>query len=204
MGTKYVIVDPSTKSESGQKPPMQIDFEYYATKPILFGRMTKFSIKGRFDYKNCTAPNWLPVPAAEIANVILNYNWFEMLIKLVDVFHNNQQIASSNEQRYISPYLHAMHYYYMDASSKQYICPQNSHPTYCIPQVRVDWSVGSQAWKDYATNIFNEAAFGFYFSPCFNFPFISDLILLIAYEVNQLIPLHHLGKIQICFTFCIA
>jgi hypothetical protein len=106
-----MIVDPSTKLESGQKPPMQIDFQYSATKPILFGSMTKFSIKGRFDYKNGTAANWLPVLAAEIANVILNFNGFEMLIKLVDVFHNNQWIASSNKQRYISPYLHAMLYH---------------------------------------------------------------------------------------------
>ncbi len=106
-----MIVDPSTKLESGQKPPMQIDFQYSATKPILFGPMTKFSIKGRFDYKNGTAANWQPVPAAEIANVILNFNGFEMLIKLVDVFHNNQWIAGSNKQRFISPYLHAMLYH---------------------------------------------------------------------------------------------
>jgi len=200
LGTEYVIVDLSTKLKAGQTPPTQIDFEYSATKRILFGPMTKFSIKGRFDYKDANAANWEPIPAAEIANVILNFNWFEMLIKLVDVFHNNQRVASSNKQRYISPYLHAMLYHYMDANTKQYLCPQKSHPAYCIPQARGDWNVASQTWKDYAANFFNETAFGFDFFSLFQFPFYLGSNF-IANEVSRLIPLHHLGKIQIRFTF---
>jgi hypothetical protein len=44
LGTEYVVVDPSTKLESGKMLPAQIDFDYSTTKAILFGPMTKFSI----------------------------------------------------------------------------------------------------------------------------------------------------------------
>jgi len=81
-----------------------------------------------------------------------------MLIKSVDVSHNNQRIASSNEQRFISPYLHAMPYHYMDTATKQYLCPQKAHPGYYMPQERNQWNVTSKALKDYAAHIFNESA----------------------------------------------
>jgi hypothetical protein len=76
-----------------------------------------------------------------------------------------QQDKEKDRRQQSNPYLHAMLYHYMDAGVKQYLCPQNSHPAYCIPQARYDWNVSSKTWKDYTANIFKEPAFGSDFPP---------------------------------------
>jgi hypothetical protein len=129
LSTDYIEIDPINKADlDREKTPSQIDFEYSATKLVLFGPMTKFSISGCFDVTS----NLAEAEAADIANVVLQYNWFKMLIKLVDVFHNNQRITSSNEQRFISAYLNTMLYEYMDPETKKLLCPQAAHPANCI------------------------------------------------------------------------
>jgi hypothetical protein len=149
LGTDYIEIDPINKADLiGDKHPTQNDFEYVADKPILFGPMTKFAIKGRFDVKDNDAANWRMCKDTDISQVILQYNWFEMLIKSVDVFHNQQRIASSNEVRFIPAYLHTMLYQYMHDDSKRYLCPQKVHPGYCVPGQNHDWNVNSQTWKD--------------------------------------------------------
>jgi hypothetical protein len=123
-----------------------------------------------------------------------------MLIKSVDVFHNNQRIASSNEQRFVSPYLHSMLYYYMSPDSKRYLCPQKAHPAYCLPKERGDWKVTSQAWKDYAANVFAGKAINFDFFPLFQWPFYLGSNFMTD-PVSRLLPLDRLGKLHIRFTF---
>jgi hypothetical protein len=200
LSTEYVDVDPINKADlDGDKAPTQIDFEYSATKPILFGPMTKFHIEGRFDVK-AAGGEWKAAEAADITDVVLQFNWFEMLIKSIDVFHNNQRIASSNEQRFISPYVHAMLYHYMDNSSKRYLCPQKAHPAYCIPEERNKWTSGSKVWKDYAANIFTGDFFDFDFFPLFQFPFFLGSNFMTD-AISRLIPLDVLGKLHVRFTF---
>jgi hypothetical protein len=134
LSSEFVELDPINKSNiEGGKHPTQIDFEYTAIKPVLFGPLSKFFIEGRFDVRDTAAGNWRQAKAADVAEVVLQYNWFEMLIKSVDVFHNNQRISSSNEQRFIVPYLNTMLYHYMHADTKRYLCPQVAHPLRCIP-----------------------------------------------------------------------
>jgi hypothetical protein len=199
LGTDYIEVDPINKANHiRDKHPTQIDFEYVADKPILFGPMTKFAITGRFDVKDDDAANWRL--ANDISKVILQYNWFEMLIKSVDVFHNQQCIASSNEVRFIPAYLHMMLYHYMHNDSKRYLCPQKVHLGYCIPGGNEDWNVNSQAWKDYAASAFANKAFDFDFYPLFQFPFFLGSNFL-GDDIWRLIPLDRLGKIHVQFLF---
>jgi hypothetical protein len=202
LGTEYIEIDPLNKVDlDGEKPPAQIDFEFSTTKPILFGPMTKFVVEGTFEVKTADAGAiFLPATDAEVASVLLQYNWFEMLIKSVDVFHNNQRIASSNEQRFVSPYLHTMLYRYMSPDSKRYLCPQKAHPAYCIPLGRKDWKVTSQAWKDYAAHVFVGKSINFDFFPLFQWPFYLGSNFMTD-PVSRLLPLDRLGKLHIRFTF---
>jgi hypothetical protein len=201
LSTEYIEIDPINKVDlDGDKSPTQIDFEYSATKPVLFGPMTKFFITGRFDVKKDAASDWAAAVAADLADVVLQYNWFEMLIKSVDVFHNNQRIASSNEQRFISAYLHTMLYAYMDPASKKFLCPQKAHPAHCIPAEKNQWTVASQAWKDYAAHVFVGKSISFDFFPLFQFPFYLGSNFMTD-SVSRLIPLDRLGKMHVRFTF---
>jgi hypothetical protein len=202
LSTEYIEVDPLNKVDlDGEKPPAQIDFEFSATKPILFGPMTKFVVEGTFEVKKADAGSeWEPAGDAEISQVVLQYNWFEMLIKSIDIFHNNQRVASSNELRFVSPYLHAMLYHYMSSESKRYLCPQKAHPALCIPQGRDDWAVTSEAWKEYAANIFVAKSISFDFFPLFQWPFYLGSNFMTD-PVWRLLPLDRLGKMHIRFSF---
>jgi len=201
LSTEYVEVDPSNKADlEGDKHPTQIDFEYLATKPVLFGPMTKFFIEGRFDVKDTAAGPWRPAKAADIAEVVLQYNWFEMMIKSLDVFHNNQRIVSSNEQRFISPYLHTMLYRYMHPDLKRYLCLQDAHPANCVPEERGKWATTTEAWTKYAAHIFAEKPFDFDFFPLFQFPFYIGSNFM-GDDVPRLVPLNRLGKLHVRFTF---
>jgi hypothetical protein len=202
LSTDYVEIDPINKADlDGEKAPSQVDFEYSATKPVLFGPMTKFAVKGCFYVKKDAASDWKEAEAADIADVVLQYNWFEMLIKSVDVFHNNQRITSSNEQRFISAYLNTMLYAYMDPDTKKFLCPQAAHPANCLPKEKNKWSTASQSWKDYAAHVFKGASFYFDFFPMFQFPFYLGSNFVNDPNVPRLLPLDRLGKMHVRFTF---
>jgi hypothetical protein len=201
LNTDFVELDPINKSDiEGDKHPTQIDFEYTATKPVVVGPLTKFFIEGRFDVKDTDAGNWRQAKAEDVAEVVLQYNWFEMLIKSVDVFHNNQRISSSNEQRFIAPYLNTMLYRYMHADTKRYLCPQMAHPSHCVPAIRGKWAKDSDAWKEYAVHVFNNDVFHFDFYPLFQFPFYIGSNFM-GDSVLRLVPLDRLGKLHVRFTF---
>jgi hypothetical protein len=201
LSTDYVEIDPVNKADlDGDKFPSQIDFEYSALKPVLFGPMTKFAISGTFDVKKDAAAEWTAATGADVADVVLQFNWFEMLIKSLDVFHNNQRIASSNEQRFISAYLHTMLYAYMSPKSKRFLCPQAAHPAYCVPKDKNAWNAATQTWKDYAAHVFTGKFVYFDFFPLFQFPFFLGSNFMND-AVPTLLPLDRLGKLHIRFTF---
>jgi hypothetical protein len=88
---------------------------------------------GNFETRATDADEWAPVEAAEAANVLLTPNWFEMLIKSIDVFHNNQRISASDEACFIPAHLNAMLYAYMEPTAKKLLCPQPEHPLLLRP-----------------------------------------------------------------------
>jgi hypothetical protein len=201
LGTEYIEIDPSNKVDlDGDKSPTQTDFEHLATKPVLFGPMTKFFISGCFDVKKDAAADWAAAVAVDLADVVLQYNWFKMLIKSVDVFHNNQHIASSNKQRFIYTYLHTMLYAYMDLASKKFLCPQKAHPAYCILEEKNQWTVASKSWKDYAAHFFGAKPIAINFFPLFQFPFYLGSNF-ITDSVLRILPVDHQRKMHVCFTF---
>jgi hypothetical protein len=98
--------------------------------------MSKFHVEGRFDKKANDAANWANATADEAANVLLAPNWFEMLIKSIDVFHNNQRISTSNEACFIPAHLNSMMYAYMEPTAKKLLCPHQNIPVIVFPWTR--------------------------------------------------------------------
>jgi hypothetical protein len=101
-----------------------VEFEVTSLAPLLFGPMSKFHIEGHFDVRADDNSDWTVCTPDEAANVLLAPHWFEMLIKSLDVFHNNQCISASNEVCSISAHLNAMMYAYMEPTAKKLFCPQ--------------------------------------------------------------------------------
>jgi hypothetical protein len=107
LGTNYVVMEPSNKLEETQT---QVEFEINIFAPLLFGPMSKFQIEGHFETRATDNNEWDATLAAEASNVLLAPNWFEMLIKSIDVFNNNQCISASDEAHFIPAHLNAMIY----------------------------------------------------------------------------------------------
>lgn len=199
QGSDYVKIEPTSKVEP---LPVQVDFELPNKKCLLFGQMSKFRIKGGFEMQAAANANWTPVPKAQLSKVVLAPNWFEMLIKEVAIFHNHYKVASSSETRFIAPFLNAYLYQTMDPVLKKLMCPQASHPAYCVPKGNEKWSVNADGWKEYAEAVFTEGLISFEYTPLFMFPFYQGSNFITDPEsLPRLLPMPNLGRIQIRFTF---
>ncbi len=150
MGTNYVVIEPSNKLED---VPTQVEFKINNFAPLLFGPMSKFHIEGHFECRATDNDEWGATLAAKASNVLLAPNWFEMLIKSVDVFHNNQRISSSDEARFVPAHLNAMIYAYMEPTAKKLLCPQSQHPGHCVPVNKDSWKIYAEPYSSYAKQV---------------------------------------------------
>lgn len=200
LGSDYEIVEPSSKLEA---EPTQVEFEMPNNKSVLLGLMTKFRIKGAFQFKTeGEAAVWANVTAAEGKKVQLAPFWFEMLIKEIAVFHNNYKVASSTETRFIAPFLHAYLHAYMEPTAKKLLCPQLVHPAYCLPKKNEKWTAESEGWKEYSERVFLGKSIAFEYTPLFTFPFYQgDNFMMDQEGVPRALHMPALGNMQIRFTF---
>jgi len=197
LGSDYIVIDPSNKLE---EETSQLEFEVNNSAPLLFGPMSKFHVEGCFDTKANDAADWANATADEAANVLLAPNWFEMLIKSIDVFHNNQRISASNEACFIPAHLNSMMYAYMEPTAKKLLCPQPEHPGYCVPVDKDSWKIKTEPYTKYAKLVFGKKII-FTFLPYFQFPFHQGSNFLTNGLAPRMVPLQNLGKLSIRFTF---
>jgi len=198
LGSNYISVDPTTKIV---ETPVQVDFDLPNKEPLLFGPMSKFRIKGSFQKFPDGGTAWANVPAEDVANVLLQPNWFEHLVKECSIFSSNNRVSNSSELRYISPYVNSYLAHNMDPIAKKILFPQKCHPGYCNPKPGGNWSLASEAWKDYAKSVFTGEAIEFDYIPLFVFPFYQNANWMIDGEVPRIVPTPAMGRMQIRFTF---
>jgi hypothetical protein len=117
------------------------------------------------------------------------------------VFHNNYRIASTNENRFISPFVNAYLYHNMDPLAKQLLCPQPAHPGYGVPAADGKWAMDAAAWTTYAKAAFAEGPIAFDYTPLFLFPFYQGGTYLMEDNVPRILPAPAMGRIQIRFIF---
>lgn len=198
LGSEYVLLDPTSKIE---KTPSQVDFDLPNKECLLFGPMSKFRVRGTFQKQEENKTEWINVPAADYTTVLLAPNWLEMLIKECSCFHNNYRIASSNENRFITPFVNAYLLHNMDKLAKKMLCPQKCHPGYCVPAPDGEWSLAAPAWKNYSEKIFTDGPIAFDYTPTFVFPFFQSSNYMIDDGVPRILPAPSMGRIQIRFSF---
>lgn len=197
--TEYEVLEPISKI-SGQ--PTHVEFELPKKKSILFGPNSKFFIKGIFQVKAKNENDWKNATNAEVSKVLLPVNWFEMLIKDVVIFNNDFKVASSTGNPNITPFLNAYLYTHMEPTAKRLLCPQDTHPAYCVPEKNEKWGVSCNGWSAYGKKVFNGGAISWEYIPMFLFPFYQGSNFMMDQDgVPRVLHAPILNRFQIRFIF---
>ena len=154
LGSDYTTYDPIKPVED---QPTTVEFEIISNQTLLFGPNTKFQFKIMVQEKESTTTGeWKDATAADNADkMVMQPNFMGHLIKEIAVFHANNKLYTTDEARYISPYVDTFLYNYMDPLGKKLLCPQSSHPGNGTPNTIGGWSYddAGKEWADYSKAI---------------------------------------------------
>lgn len=188
----------------------QIEFEFPNDGPVAFGPMTGFVVRGVFERRTrateaAVAGEWDLAPAADSANILLQPNWFEHLVKSVEVYHDNQKVSVHNTPKFADPYLHEYLFAYMDPLLKDCLFTEAQNPGHTCHANKVNWMTGAAAtdasqFADYAKHVLGVTPVEFLFVPPFVFPFYQSPNFSAAEHLNVL-PMHQLGRMTVTLSF---
>jgi hypothetical protein len=183
--------------------PSCVEFTLKEDEIFSFGPQSRFLITGQFQKKSGNG-EWTPCVKADGAKVTLIPNWFEMFIKDLDIFHGNTKVVSSGEDRFVSQYINAWKYNYMNTSQKKLLCPEPSHCGNGVPSTLTGWTndEGSE-WRKYADTIFLGAGKNFTFSwiPLDTQPFFQYANYFQNGMMPKVLPMPILSQLLIRFNF---
>ena len=137
------------------KSPTLIEFELaHMNSVLMFGPNSGFRVQGAFEVKpkeDDPDTSFVEIPAAEYAKVVLMPNWFENLVKSVDVFHNNTQIKCDDVPRYADQFVNTYIYSRMDKEVRDYLFPEPHNPGRCVPLKKGGFSKEADSeWHEYS------------------------------------------------------
>ena len=145
--------------------PTHIDFDLKDFFNFWYmGPNTYIEVKGQF--QSCTPQDntkepptpqtaWAGVAANDSANVVVEPNWFESLIKRIEVHHGGVAVYTSDEGASMSHLVNTYLYNYMNKDVKKKLCPQACHPGNGVPSKKGAWDIGEDTeWQHYSKSIF--------------------------------------------------
>ena len=145
---------------------------------LLFGPTAGFRVKGVFEVKADAAAadsTFAAIPAADYATVALIPNWFETLVKSVDVFHNNTQLKCDDVPKYVDAYLNCYLNSMMDKEVKDYLYPEPHNPGRCVPIKKAGFTVAADSeWHEYSKLVYGKPNIEFRYVPLHTFPFFQQ------------------------------
>ena len=160
QGWETLTFLPSTKS------PTLYQFEMSDMNSVLlFGPNSGFRVKAALEVKaSATAADntFAPIPLEEYTKVQLMPNWFEQVIKSVEVFNGNTQVKCDDVPRYADTWLNTYLYSMMDKDTKKYLFPEPHHPSRCVPVKKGGFDpVENSDWHEYSKTVFGKTSFEF-------------------------------------------
>jgi hypothetical protein len=185
-----------------EEVPSCVEFTLKEDEIFSFGPQSKFIITGQFQIKSGTGA-WTPCEKADSAKVTLIPNWFEMFIKDLDIFHGNTKVLSSGEDRFVSQYINAWKYNYMNPDQKKLLCPEPSHCGNGVPSTLTGWSLTAESeWRKYADTIFvGDDTFTFSWIPLDTQPFFQYANYFQNGLIPKMLPMPILSQLLIRFNF---
>ena len=190
LNSDYVLYDPVKQVED---KPTNVEFELMSNQTFLFGPNTRFQFKVSIQEKeSADSGEWKDATAADNADkMVMQPNFMGHLIKEIAVFHANNKLYTTDEARYISPYLDTFLYNYMDELGKKLLCPQPSHPGNGTPNTIGGWSYddAGKEWAEYAKTILTGKAITFDYVPMHLFPFFQRANFLVDNSFPSPLPI---------------
>ena len=171
QGSEMLTFQPTTKSQT------LYQFELSDMNSVLlFGPNTGFRVKCSIQAKATAADtDWDDVPADEYTKVQLMPNWFEHLIKSVEVFNGNAQVKCDDVPRYADTWLNTYLYSMMDKENKRYLFPEACNPARCVPPTKGGFPATEKGnWHEYSKQVFGKPNFEFRYVPTHVFPFFQQ------------------------------
>ena len=196
LSSEYVEVTKPDKYTNLSANPSELQFSLEGKKmPTLFTNMSRFRVTGIFETRDTATAAWKPCPAAEYANVSVCPNWFELLIRNQDLFHDNYHVKIHDEPMYVSGHLNQYLYQAMDDKLKKFLCPEPCHPGNSVTMEAKKWTYADNSeWQKYSKHIFTQAPVTFMWIPLFGFPFFQGSNhTLDAEQVPKCLPVNHVG-----------
>ena len=186
-----------------ENAPSCVEFKLKEDEIFSFGPQSRFRITGQFQKRNGVG-EWAPCEPADSEKVTLIPNWFEMFIKDLDIFHGNTKVVSSGEDRFVSQYINAWKYNFMNTEQKKLLCPEASHCGNGVPSTLTGWSLTAESeWRKYAASIFLGAGESFTFSwiPLDTQPFFQYANYFQNGLIPKILPMPILSPLLIRFNF---
>ena len=201
-GSEYVVLENGYQFTAGTSPH-QIELEFEVKRPIIFDTMTRFVVEGYFESKDVEEDSpWIKCAAAEYSEVAVHPNWWEMLIRNMEVFHGTYVVKCHQEPFYAPSYLNMCLYWQMDTALKKLLCAEECHTGNAIPKKKGGWSLDANSdWHNYSKHIFTGNNFKFNWTPLFFFPFYQGSNFVYDEVPPRAVPLNLVGKVSARFTF---
>ena len=198
-GTEYTKMDHNNQFTI---QPQKLEFEIDTKRPVLFDGNSRFKVVGEFQYlEDEEGSVWARCPIAEAANVILSPCWFEILIRNIELFHQNYHLKTHDVPFCADSHLNQLIYWSMDKALKKQLCFEPCHPGNAIAINKGDWSLAANsAWAKYALTVFTGGPFVFHWLPLFMFPLYQSSNQVYDERPPRCVPVNHSGKILMRFS----
>ncbi len=181
LGSK-IVVNEASKIASEIWSPACMEFTIQSNEVLSFGPNSRFNVKGKFEVKRTAVGEWERCAHIDGADVIINPNWWEMLIKDFEIWHSNNKIASSEKGRFVLQYLNTFWCCFTNEEQKKILCPEKCQPGNGVPTKVSDlgWNNanGASKWRLYANKILKvDLSVQFSWTPLNSQPFYQFLQL---------------------------
>lgn len=203
LGSDFVKIEPS-----GSWPTKLncLEFEIPNNKVFKFNTKSFFEVSAVLKRYVSETPasggdpvlHWRPCElVTDWDQFVLAPNWFDFLIKKIDLVCGNETVSAHNIPPNVLPLVNTLLYNYMDKNVKALVASNPAHPAHCMPQP----STSSEKWKDYYTLLVaSQNGFKFQWIPLNVFPFSQNLNHCLN-GPQQLLPTGHFEKMYIRIYF---
>lgn len=199
-GSEYLTITPTSKSST------LFEFELPTGSTLMFGNQSGFYIKGYLQVKDSATTadtSFATVAAAQAADVALIPNWFEHLIKDIQLYHGNMPLNPHDVPRYSDAYLNSYLYAYMYPETKKCLLPEPHNPGHNvgIDSGSISLTEASSVWQTYAPTVLGTRKLEFRHVPLHTFPFVQQPNFCTDGRPPAAIPLPVLQKMTIQLQF---
>lgn len=201
-GTDYITLENNNQFPADDTP-RHLDFTMDVKRPVVFDMMSRFCVEGSFEVRGADDNAvWEKCEAAEYSDVIVGMNWWETLIKSMEIFHGTYMIKCHSEPPQPLSYLNMCLYWQMDSALKKLLCAESCHTGNAVPKTRNGWNFDQNSdWHKYSTSIFTGRGIRFNWIPLFFFPFYQGSNFVYDEVPPRAVPLNLVGKLEVRMTF---